>query len=105
MSAAANALLGIKLRGKARAFESSDFENFDLILAMDKENYRNILSMDLGGKYQDKVRLMCDYCREHSLKEVPDPYYGGTEGFNQVVNLLVDACEGLLEDVRSHNLS
>ena len=101
MSAAANSLLGFKLRGEARAFESFDFENFDLILAMDRENYRNILSIDLDGKYQDKVRLMCDYCRKYSLKEVPDPYYGGTEGFNQVVNLLVDACGGLLEDIRA----
>jgi len=101
MSAAANDLLGIKLRGKARQFESFDFENFDLILAMDNQNYRNILSMDSGGKYQHKVRLMCDYCRTHSLKEVPDPYYGGTEGFNQVVDLLVDACGGLLEDIRT----
>ncbi|MEA5596632.1 low molecular weight protein-tyrosine-phosphatase [Rivularia sp. UHCC 0363] len=99
MSAAADAILGIKLRGQARAFESSDFENFDLILAMDKENYRNILSM--SGANQDKVRLMCDYCRTHSLKEVPDPYYGGKEGFNQVVDLLVDACGGLLEDICS----
>ncbi|MBV6621753.1 MAG: low molecular weight phosphotyrosine protein phosphatase [Rivularia sp. (in: Bacteria)] len=101
MSAAANHLLGIKLRGNARAFKSSDFENFDLILAMDKQNYRDILSMDSSGEYRDKVRLMCGYCRSHSLKEVPDPYYGGTEGFNQVVNLLVDACGGLLEDIRT----
>ena len=99
MSAAANALLGIKLCGKARQFSSADFENFDLILAMDRENYRNILSMDSSGKYQDKVRLMCDYCRSYSLKEVPDPYYGGKEGFNQVVDLLVDACGGLLDDI------
>ncbi len=105
MSAAANSLLGFKLRGEARAFESFDFENFDLILAMDRENYRNILSMDLDGKYQDKVRLMCDYCRKYSLKEVPDPYYGGTEGFNQVVNLLVDACGGLLEDIRATQIN
>ncbi|MEL6164231.1 MAG: low molecular weight protein-tyrosine-phosphatase [Cyanobacteria bacterium J06628_3] len=105
MSAAANNLLGFKLRGNARSFESSDFENFDLILAMDKENYRDILSLDSSGEYQDKVRLMCDYCRNHSLKEVPDPYYGGTEGFNQVVNLLVDACEGLLEDISSDKLN
>ncbi len=99
MSAAANNLLGFKLRGNARSFESSDFENFDLILAMDKENYRDILARDSSAEYQEKVRLMCDYCRSHSLKEVPDPYYGGAEGFNQVVNLLVDACEGLLEDI------
>ena len=101
MSAAANDILGFKLRGEARQFESFDFENFDLILAMDKSNYRDILSMDSRGEYQDKVRLMCDYCQKHSLKEVPDPYYGGTEGFNQVVNLLIDACEGLLQDIRT----
>ncbi|MGF1672609.1 MAG: low molecular weight protein-tyrosine-phosphatase [Rivularia sp. (in: cyanobacteria)] len=100
MSAAADAILGIKLCGQARQFQVSDFENFDLILAMDRENYRNILSMDSDGKYRDKVRLICDYCRTHSLKEVPDPYYGGKEGFNQVVDLLVDACGGLLEDIR-----
>jgi len=100
MTAAADAILGIKLCGQARQFQASDFENFDLILAMDKENYRNILSMDSDGKYHEKVRLICDYCRTHSLKEVPDPYYGGKEGFNQVVNLLVDACGGLLEDIR-----
>ncbi|MBE9215004.1 low molecular weight phosphotyrosine protein phosphatase [Plectonema cf. radiosum LEGE 06105] len=100
MNAAANAILGIQLCGQARQFQGSDFENFDLILAMDRENYRNILSMDLDGKYHEKVRLICDYCRTHSLKEVPDPYYGGKEGFERVVDLLVDACGGLLEDIR-----
>ena len=99
MSAAASAILGIELRGQARQFEPSDFENFDLILAMDRDNYRDILRLDSTEKYRDKVRLMCDYCRHSSLKEVPDPYYGGREGFNQVVNLLVDACGGLLEDI------
>ncbi|MBF2016579.1 MAG: low molecular weight phosphotyrosine protein phosphatase [Rivularia sp. T60_A2020_040] len=105
MSAAANAILGIKLCGQARQFQRSDFENFDLILAMDRENYRNILSIDSDGKYHEKVRLICDYCRTHSLKEVPDPYYGGKEGFNQVVNLLVDACGSLLEDIRKTQLN
>ncbi|MCL1473527.1 low molecular weight protein-tyrosine-phosphatase [Argonema antarcticum] len=90
-------LRGIKLRGEARQFQKSDFEEFDLILAMDKENYRNIVSLDPTGKYRDKVRLMCDFCTRHTLKEVPDPYYGGPEGFNQVIDLLLDACEGLLQ--------
>lgn len=90
---------GIKLVGKARQFQPSDFEQFDLILAMDKENYRDILERDREGKYQDKVRLICDFARHHHEQEVPDPYYGGQEGFEQVIELLLDACQGLLDDV------
>lgn len=100
MSAAAK-LRGIQLVGEARQFQRSDFEKFDLILAMDKENYRDILSLDRSRQYEDKVKLMCDFCTKHSLKEVPDPYYGGTEGFNQVIDLLLDACEGLLNYIVS----
>ncbi|BAZ31235.1 protein tyrosine phosphatase [Cylindrospermum sp. NIES-4074] len=99
MSAAAVSKLGIKLRGQARQFQKSDFQEFDLILAMDRDNYENILSVDRSGQYHHKVRLMCDFCSRHTLKEVPDPYYGGTEGFNQVIDLLIDACEGLLKHI------
>ncbi|WP_392530326.1 low molecular weight protein-tyrosine-phosphatase [Nostoc sp. C117] len=101
MSAAAATKLGIKLRGQARQFQKSDFQEFDLILAMDRENCNNILTLDLTKQYQHKVRLMCDFCSRHNLKEVPDPYYGGQEGFNQVIDLLIDACEGLLTYVTS----
>lgn len=87
----------IPVRGQARQFHRADFEEFDLILAMDKDNYQDILRLDRDGTYQDKVRMMCDFCRHHSLKEVPDPYYGGAAGFNQVIELLQDACQGLLE--------
>lgn len=100
MSAAASKKLGIQLRGKARQFEVSDFQDFDLILAMDRDNYQNILYLDSTGQYEDKVRLMCDFCSRYSLTEVPDPYYGGVEGFNQVIDLLVDACGGLLEHIK-----
>lgn len=91
----------IELLGEARQFNRQDFENFDLILAMDRDNYRNILAVDTAGKYKDKVRLMCEFCRSHDLKEVPDPYYGGPEGFDRVIDLLLDASEGLLEYVIS----
>jgi protein-tyrosine phosphatase len=96
----AAALRGIQLRGAGRQFQASDFEAFDLILAMDKENYRDILLLDRQNQYQDKVRLMCKFCRNHSDRDVPDPYYGGTEGFNYVIDLLLDACEGLLEEAK-----
>jgi protein-tyrosine phosphatase len=90
---------GITLLGQARQFQRSDFEEFDLILAMDKDNYRDILSLDPSGKYRDKVKLICDFASHHPEREVPDPYYGGVEGFNKVIDLLLDACEGLLKHV------
>lgn len=90
---------GIKLSGRARQFERSDFESFDLILAMDKDNYRNILRQDPDGQFAHKVRLMCSYCRDFSDEEVPDPYYGGVSGFTYVVDLLQDACAGLLAEL------
>jgi protein-tyrosine phosphatase len=91
---------GIKMTGSARQFTAADFEKFDLILAMDAANYEDILSLDQAGKYRDKVRLMCEFCRQHRDREVPDPYYGGPEGFNYVIDLLMDACAGLLEEVK-----
>lgn len=97
--AAAAARRGIMLKGQARQFQKSDFEAFDLILAMDRENYKDILSLDRAGKYSDKVKLMCEFASHHNEQEVPDPYYGGPEGFNQVIDLLLDACEGLLQHV------
>lgn len=90
---------GITLRGNARQFIAADFEKFDLILAMDESNYRDILSLDPSHQYAHKVKLMCDYCRSHNDREVPDPYYGGEAGFDYVIGLLSDACEGLLDSI------
>jgi protein-tyrosine phosphatase len=90
---------GIELKGEARQFEDDDFDKFDLILAMDRENYRDILFLDLKGKYRDKVKLMCDFATNHQLKDVPDPYYGGKEGFEKVIDLLLDSCDGLLQHI------
>lgn len=104
MNAAAVTKLGIKLRGQARQFQKSDFQEFDLILAMDRNNYDNITALDPTGKYHNKVHLMCKFCSRHNLQDVPDPYYGGTEGFNQVIDLLLDACEGLLQHITNQQL-
>lgn len=95
----------IPMKGCARQFTKSDFEEFDLILAMDRDNFAEICYLDSSGKYRDKVHLMCDFCSHHSLKEVPDPYYGGPEGFNQVLDLLLDACQGLLDHILKEKLS
>ncbi|QFZ92900.2 low molecular weight protein-tyrosine-phosphatase [Synechococcus elongatus] len=95
---------GIAMQGKARQFHRTDFEQFDLILAMDDENYEDILALDRAGEYRHKVRRMCEFCREFSDREVPDPYYGGPEGFRYVINLLLDACGGLLDHLQQEGL-
>ncbi len=91
---------GIPMVGTARAFTAADFEKFDLILAMDKENYRDIRSLDPYGKYVEKVKMMCTYATQHSDSEVPDPYYGRDDGFTYVIDLLLDACGGLLATIK-----
>jgi len=97
---------GMQLVGSARQFMPRDFEEFDLILAMDRENYRNILSLDRQGKYGDRVKLICEYAKNHAETEVPDPYYGGPEGFDRVIDLLLDACHHLLaEIIETQNLT
>ncbi|MEM9805315.1 MAG: low molecular weight protein-tyrosine-phosphatase [Cyanobacteria bacterium P01_D01_bin.56] len=97
--AAAAKKRGIKLVGRARQFTTEDFDQFDLILAMDDTNYRNILSLDPSESYAHKVKRMCEFCREYSDREVPDPYYGGADGFDYVIDLLTDACGGLLQEI------
>ncbi|MEN9228185.1 MAG: low molecular weight protein-tyrosine-phosphatase [Gloeomargarita sp. GMQP_bins_69] len=95
---------GIVLTGRARQFEPADFERFDLILTMDRENYWDVLALDPQRRYRDKVRMMCEFCRVYQAREVPDPYYGGPEGFERVLDLLMDACEGLLVALEQGNL-
>lgn len=90
---------GMTFQGEARQFQVADFEAFDLIIAMDSENYRDILRLAPQGKYRDKVHLMCEFATQHSEQDVPDPYYGGKQGFDRVIDLLLDACNGLLQHV------
>lgn len=90
---------GIQMIGQARQLQRSDLEEFDLILAMDRYNYQDILSLDPSGKHQGKVKLICDFASQYSTKDVPDPYYGGRDGFERVLDLLFDSCQGLLQEL------
>ncbi len=90
---------GFPAAGCARQFERADFKDFDLILAMDNDNYRNILALDSSGQYHDRVKLICDYAQQYSDKEVPDPYFGGQAGFEYVISLLEDTCGQLLAEI------
>ena len=99
--AAAARQRGIELRGQARQLTADDLDAFDLILAMDRENYRDICALDISQRHHAKIKLMCEFCQHHTDRDVPDPYYGGAEGFNYVIDLLLDACEGLLDHIIS----
>jgi protein-tyrosine phosphatase len=98
---AAAANRNLPMTGSARQFTTADFAAFDLILSMDRDNYQNIIALDPQGRYRAKVKLMCDFATQHSDQEVPDPYFGGTEGFDYVIDLLTDACGGLLSQLEA----
>lgn len=96
---------GYKLTSIARKFRESDFEIFDYIIAMDSTNFRDLRTFDSENKYEKKIFLITDFAENRSYTEVPDPYYGGPEGFETVLDILEDSCAGLLEKIRNdHNL-
>lgn len=92
---------GYNLTSIARQFDGNkDFEDFNYIVVMDASNYRDVLDCDQSGKYEDKVVMMTDFCSEHDHKKVPDPYYGGPDGFELVIDIVEDASRGLLEKIK-----
>ncbi|XP_059314833.1 uncharacterized protein LOC132065448 isoform X1 [Lycium ferocissimum] len=102
---------GVAITSISRPIRPSDFKDFDLILAMDEQNKADILGAlerwihrePLPADAAEKVRLMCSYCKKHDETEVPDPYYGGAQGFEKVLDLLEDACDSLLESIVAEN--
>lgn len=85
------------LRG--RQVEEGDFQRFDYVLAMDKANL-SILQHRAPPDGNAQVRLFLDYARHHAGREVPDPYYGGADGFERVLDMVENASEGLLQHIR-----
>ena len=83
------------LRGRQATIR--DIEEFDYVLAMDQENYDNLAVISGGTK---KIRLFLSYSQSFDDDEVPDPYYGGANGFEQVLDMIEDASAGLLADIR-----
>ena len=94
---AAAAGRGYRLDSTARRILANDFERFELIVTMDDDNFRQVNALHLGTGAL--VVRMCDYCDERDETEVPDPYYGGDAGFEQVLDILEDACANLLRQV------
>lgn len=81
---------------RARQFTVADFDQFDLIYAMDHSNYQNILSLARTTQDREKVKMILNETEQVSESEVPDPYYGGDEGFQQVFDMLDIATEAIL---------
>lgn len=90
------ALRDLQLTSLARQFSYNDFKTFDYIITMDHSNFRNVLRLDPEGQYKSKVIPMAHLCHEHDINEVPDPYYGGDDGFEKVLDIVQDGCRGLL---------
>jgi len=90
---------GYSLTHRSRPVIKSDFDRFDLILCMDDQNIRGLKQLTSDPRHIEKIRLITNYCRQFSASSVPDPYYGGDNGFENVIDLLEDACEGLFEEV------
>ena len=84
---------------RARIVEPRDFEVFDLILAMDRENL-NVLHHRAPAHARDRVRLFLEFTPDATATEVPDPYYGGPNGFEEVLDLVESATQGLLQHLR-----
>lgn len=83
---------------RARKLGLEDVRRFDYVLVMDRGNLNRAHS--IGGGFADNIRLLMDFAPHRREREVPDPYAGGPEGFEYVLDLIEDACRGLLEDVK-----
>lgn len=92
---------GIQLLSKARKFEPDDLKEFDLILAMDHENFDNLQKLDIKSEYSCKLFLLREFDPQPGTKAVPDPYYGGMDGFKDVYDIVYRSCEALLDKLEN----
>jgi len=86
-------------RQRARRVDAGDFEVFDYVLAMDSSNYADLQELCAPGN-ESRLHLFMDFAEAAGIDEVPDPYYGGTTGFERVLDLIEDASGGLLAQIR-----
>jgi protein-tyrosine phosphatase len=105
-SHAAAARRAMPLSGVARQFVRADFQRFDYVLALDRENRAELVRLSPDDTTRAKVHLLRDFDPgAPANSDVPDPYYGGAEGFEQVFDICLGACRGLLDHLRrTHRL-
>jgi protein-tyrosine phosphatase len=87
---------GYSPAGRARQVTAADLDAFDLILAMDDENLHDLHALDRSASARSKIRRFTDFCSHSNATHVPDPYYGGADGFEHVADLVEDGCAGIL---------
>ncbi len=90
------------LRG--RKFSKSDFDTFDRILVMDKSNYADVIDLAKDSNHQSKVEMVLNIGQKSNYLNVPDPYYGGEDGFQEVYDLLDKACDLIIEQCKNGNI-
>jgi protein-tyrosine phosphatase len=84
---------------RARLAEPEDFDRFDYVVAMDQDNFHSLLEI-CAPEQEAKIHLLMDYAPDLRVREVPDPYYGADNGFEQVFDMVEAAAAGLLEHIR-----
>ncbi|HKI79576.1 MAG TPA: low molecular weight protein-tyrosine-phosphatase [Ignavibacteriaceae bacterium] len=95
------AIRGYNIDHEGRKFRpSKDFIKFDYIITMDNDNYEDISALDNVKKFGNNIFKMTDFCKINKIEEIPDPYYEGPQGFDNVITLLEDGCAGVLERIR-----
>jgi len=91
---------GVSLPGRARQVTRADLERFDRVVAMDRENLESLLHLAPPGGGGARIQLLREYDPAEQGGDVPDPYYGGRDGFEVVYQMIRRSCEGLLEELR-----
>jgi protein-tyrosine phosphatase len=95
---------GLVIGGTARQVQRHDLDDFDYVLAMDDANHAGLLRL-AGEHNRHRIRRFCELLTRHHDREVPDPWYGGPDGFDYVLDLLEDGCESLLARIRAEQRS
>lgn len=95
---------GYDFCSRARKFKKSDFDDFDYIIVMDENNYNSVKSFASGKEQVEKIHMINKFSVQYNDHDnIPDPYYGGPSGFELVLDLLEDACEGLLQFIKKEH--
>lgn len=94
---------GIGLTSISRKFVVEDFDRFDYIIAMDRQNMEDMKQMARNKSELNKLHMMTSFSKQFNYDHVPDPYYGGEDGFELVLDILEDASKGLYQYVNKHH--
>lgn len=90
---------GYKLAHRSRKVVRDDFEKFDFLIAMDEDNFEGLTRLAQTKSDNEKIYRMVDFSKKFQPAHIPDPYYGGDQGFEHVIDLLEDACGGFFEKI------